>query len=214
VVKVAVKVIKRTEMQTGTRKVKKIRKDGYVPAVLYGQDMRATPILLERSQVIRERITLGRSLELDVDGKIVRVIVKEEQMDPISQEVIHLDFQALSAGSTLTVSVPIVLVGEPVGIKKGGILEFPTREIEVELPTEKLVEQVIVDVSNMDIGDIIHIGELDLPPEAKIFADLEEVVVAVTVPVEEEVEEVEEEVAVEGEPEVISKGKKEEGEEE
>ncbi|HRC95684.1 MAG TPA: 50S ribosomal protein L25, partial [Coprothermobacter proteolyticus] len=88
------------------------------------------------------------------------------------------------------------------------------REIEVELPTEKLVEQVTVDVSNMDIGDIIHIGELDLPPEAKIFADLEEVVVAVTVPVEEEVEEVEEEAAVEGEPEVISKGKKEEEEEE
>jgi len=213
VVKVAVKAIKRTEMQTGTRKVKKMRKDGYVPAVLYGQDMKATPILLERSQVIRERITLGRSLELDVDGKIVRVIVKEEQMDPISQEVIHLDFQTLSAGSTVTVSVPIVLVGEPVGIKKGGILEFPTREIEVELPTEKLVEQIIVDVSNMDIGDIIHIGELNLPPEAKIFADLEEVVVAVTVPVEEEVEEVEE-VAVEGEPEVISKGKKEEEEEE
>ena len=209
----AVKAIKRTEMQTGTRKVKKMRKDGYVPAVLYGQDMKATPILLERSQVIRERITLGRSLELDVDGKIVRVIVKEEQMDPISQEVIHLDFQTLSAGSTVTVSVPIVLVGEPVGIKKGGILEFPTREIEVELPTEKLVEQIIVDVSNMDIGDIIHIGELNLPPEAKIFADLEEVVVAVTVPVEEEVEEVEE-VAVEGEPEVISKGKKEEEEEE
>lgn len=209
----AVKVIKRTEMQTGTRKVKKMRKDGYVPAVLYGQDMKATPILLERSQVIRERITLGRSLELDVDGKIVRVIVKEEQMDPISQEVIHLDFQTLSAGSTVTVSVPIVLVGEPVGIKKGGILEFPTREIEVELPTEKLVEQIIVDVSNMDIGDVIHIGELNLPPEAKIFADLEEVVVAVTVPVEEEVEEVEE-VAVEGEPEVISKGKKEEEEEE
>ncbi|HOA64390.1 MAG TPA: 50S ribosomal protein L25 [Coprothermobacter proteolyticus] len=210
----AVKVIKRTETQTGTRKVKKIRKNGYVPAVLYGQDMEATPLLLERSQVIRERITLGRSLELDVDGKIVRVIVKEEQVDPISQEVIHLDFQALSAGSTVTVSIPIVLVGEPVGIKKGGILEFPTREIEVELPTEKLVEQVTVDVSNMDIGDIIHIGELDLPPEAKIFADLEEVVVAVTVPVEEEVEEVEEEAAVEGEPEVISKGKKEEEEEE
>jgi len=211
---VAVRVIKRTETQTGTRKVKKIRKNGYVPAVLYGQDMEATPLLLERSQVIRERITLGRSLELDVDGKIVRVIVKEEQVDPISQEVIHLDFQALSAGSTVTVSIPIVLVGEPVGTKKGGILEFPTREIDVELPTEKLVEQVTVDVSNMDIGDIIHIGELDLPPEAKIFADLEEVVVAVTVPVEEEVEEVEEEAAVEGEPEVISKGKKEEEEEE
>jgi len=69
--------------------------------------MEATPLLLERSQVIRERITLGRSLELDVDGKIVRVIVKEEQVDPISQEVIHLDFQALSAGSTVTVSIPM-----------------------------------------------------------------------------------------------------------
>jgi len=56
---VAVKVIKRTETQTGTRKVKKIRKNGYVPAVLYGQEMEATPLLLERSQVIRERITLG-----------------------------------------------------------------------------------------------------------------------------------------------------------
>jgi large subunit ribosomal protein L25 len=103
------------------------------------------------------------------------------------------------------------LVGVPVGIKKGGILEFLTRDLEIELPAEKLIEEITLDVSQMDIGDVIHVGDLNLPAEAKISKDPEEVVVSLAAPEEEEV--VEEAAPTEAEPEVISRGKKEEEEE-
>jgi large subunit ribosomal protein L25 len=181
----ALKVLKRTE--TGTRRVKKSRVLGQVPAILYGQGVNPTPLLVERTDLAKEHVALGRSVELDLDGQLIRAIVKDEQRNAITEEVLHLDFQALSAGATVTITVPIVLEGEPVGIKKGGILEFLTRELELELPAEKLIEEIRVNVSNMDVGDVVHVGDLNLPEEAKVSKDLEEVVVSVAAPEEEEV---------------------------
>jgi large subunit ribosomal protein L25 len=205
----ALKATKREEI--GTRRVKKAREAGYIPAVLYGQGASPTPLYIERAQLSKEHLALGHSLDLDVDGKTVRAIVKDEQRDALSDQVLHIDFQALSAGSTVTINVPITLVGVPVGIKKGGILEFLTRDLEIELPAEKLIEEITLDVSQMDIGDVIHVGDLNLPAEAKISKDPEEVVVSLAAPEEEEV--VEEAAPTEAEPEVISRGKKEEEEE-
>jgi large subunit ribosomal protein L25 len=200
-----------------------IRKEGMIPAVVYKDGEGAISLKVDRKElwhalhtdagsnvIINMRIAAGKKEEEKT------VIVKETQVDPLNDKLIHVDFHEISLKDKLTVKVPIEVKGEAVGVLENeGILSQILWEMEVEcLPTD-IPEHINVNVESLEIGDAIHVKDLELPDNVDPLEDPEQVVVSVHPPqAEEEEEEAEgEEGAVE--PELIKKGKaEEEGEEE
>ena len=201
----------------GSRPVKRLRRQGLVPGIVYGRNMEPVAVTMNRRELAKllhsksgEHALI--TLRLNDDGKPWEkpVLVHAIQHDPVDGHVVHVDFHAILLTERLKVKVPVVLKGEPVGVKQdGGLLEHFLREVEVEcLPTE-IPASVEHDVSAMTIGQTIHVRDLTPPKNAKLTSDPDGVIASVQVP---KVEKPEEEAAAVTEPEVIRE-KKEEGEE-
>jgi large subunit ribosomal protein L25 len=202
----------------GTRESRRLRKEGLVPGVVYSDGGDARPFqVVERD--VRNLISEGQALfDLEIEGqKAVPVVVKEQQLHPVRDQLIHIDFHQVSLDTAITAMVPVELEGttDAPGVKEGGVLEHVTREVEVEaLPTE-IPEVLIADVSEMDIGDTLPLTAVVAPEGVKFTAEeLEDVTIATLSPprVEEEPE-VEEEVLVGEDGEPIEPVEGEEGEE-
>lgn len=196
----------------GKKNTKKQRNEGFTPAVYYFHGNEAMPLLLD-SLKLTQFLTGHRGLiDLKIEGEkeVLKCFLKEYQVDPVTDVPIHVDFQGVQMGEKITINVPVILRGTPAGVKVGGIMEHITRELEIECLPSHLPEILEVDVSQLNIGDSIHINELNYE-NIRILDDPDETVVLVEAPrivVEEEVA-AEEEIA---EPELI--GEKKEGEEE
>lgn len=202
--------------KVGKGESKKLRKRGLIPAILYGGSAGTVPIVLERGEVIRkisERDLEHTVYSLKLDGKEYDVLVKDIQIDPITDEVLHVDLFEIERGKAITVEVPIVLVGKDVckGIKMGGILEQHLWSIEVECLPRNIPDSIEVDISDLGVGDSIHVEDLKLPEGVRVLEDPEATVVVIAEPVEEAAEAAPAEIT---EPEIASKRKKEEEEEE
>jgi large subunit ribosomal protein L25 len=146
------------------------------------------------------------------DGKKEMAMIRDYQRDPISRQVLHIDFYQLVKGHRVLVAVPIVLINKEscLGVKKGGVLIQSLHELEMEvLPTE-MPDEIHVDIAGLDVGDSLRISDINLPESALVSVDLEDTVVQIV----EAVEEVEEEAAEEVEREVEVIGKKPTAEEE
>jgi large subunit ribosomal protein L25 len=202
-------------MVTGTRPARRLRETGAVPGVVYGKGMEALSVAVnqrELTKLLRSKRGEHALVTLRLDGPASwdkSVLVKEVQHDPVDGRVVHVDFQAIVLTERLRVKIPVVLKGEPVGVKQeGGILEHFLREVEIEcLPTEIPVS-VEFDVSRLKIGDTVHVRDLAAPANADITSDTEGVIASVQKPKEEKPEEA---AAAVTEPEVLRE-KKEEGE--
>jgi large subunit ribosomal protein L25 len=140
-------------------------------------------------------------IELSVDGTAQTVLVKELQRDPVRGRPIHTDFYLVDLDKKVEVSVPIHLTGKAPGVELGGILDHPLREIELECLPRAIPESIDVDVSGLDVGDSIHVRDLELPEGVSVSTDVNLAVASVVAPVvveepvAEEVEEGEEPVA-------------------
>ncbi len=206
--------------QTG-KKVKFLRKEGFIPAVIYGRDIDTLPISLKKREttLLFGKISGSTILTILVDGKEHATLVREVQRDYIKNELLHVDFQAVSLKEKLRTHVSLTLTGKaPVLENFDATIVSGIDQIEVECLPQDLVDTIEVDISSLaEIGDAIYVKDLPKLANVEVLTDMEELV-AVANAVKEEVEpEVEEAAAVEGaeaEPEVIEKGKAEEAEEE
>jgi len=222
---IVITVEKRTE--AGKSAVRKLRQNKMVPAVLYGGDKDTVAISVDE-EAIQELFKRGAGtntiflLKLKGGKEERRAMIKEYQADPISGRYLHFDFLRVTRGHKLNVTVPVELVGDSVGVRHGGRTDFVTRELGVEVLPREMFDKLVVDISDLDVGDSIRVEELEdqLPPSARFLEDPSRVVVLVEAPRKVEEEEVEEEVEGEelltteaAEPEVIKKGKEEEEEE-
>ena len=206
--------------QTG-KKVKFLRKEGYIPAVIYGRDIDTLPISLKQREttLLFNKISGSTILTIHVDGKEHATLVREVQRDYLKNELLHVDLQAVSLKEKLRTHVSLTLVGKaPVLENFEALIVSGIDQIEVECLPQDLVDTIEVDISLLAaIGDAIYVKDLPKLANVEVLTDMEELV-AVANAVKEEVEpEVEEAVAVEGagaEPEVIEKGKADETEEE
>ena len=196
---------------------RKLRAGGRVPAVYYGRGEDSIPLtvsLKDLEQVIESAEGSNVIVDLKVPGdaaKDRKALIREIQRDPVAGSILHLDLQHISLTERITVEVPIVLVGVPLGVKDaGGILEHLLREVEVEcLPTD-IPSKLEVDVSALQIGDTLHVSDIKVE-RAEILTEADRAIAAVVpLTVLEEVKPAEE--AVPTEPELIAKEKKEEGE--
>src|SRR5882672_3769653 len=206
----------------GKNEARRTRRDGKVPAVLYGGDGKgATPIAVEPRALLRilhsdsGQNTLI-SLKLAGAGD-TRVLVKSFQLDPITHAVLHADFYRIAMDKLLQVTIPVTVHGEPKGVKQqGGLLEFIRREIVIECLPADIPEHVDVDVSELMLHQGVRVRDLPVNPKWKAVTEGEAMLVHVIMPKAEEVaapaDAAAAATATPAEPEVIKKGKKDEEE--
>jgi large subunit ribosomal protein L25 len=214
-----------TRQGRGKNEARRLRRSGQVPGVLYGGESKeGQPISVDPKDlltILHSESGINTLIGLTVDGgKASQVLVKEFQLDPVDSELLHVDFYRFALDKAITVTVPVTLVGEPVGVRQqDGLLDFVQRDIQVEcLPTE-IPEHLEVDVSELMIGQGVRLRDLLSDVTWTPVTDPDRLLVHVIASkVEEEpTEEAAEELAATpeggGEPEVIKKGKAGEGEE-
>ena len=210
----------------GTNPAGRLRAVGRVPAVVYGGGIPPAPISVDElavREILKQEAGENTIFLLKRKGTAEerQAMIKELQVDPISGQFIHLDFIRVTAGHKLNVTIRIDLIGDCVGVRNGGRVDFMSRELSVEVLPRHMFDHIDIDISEMEIGDVVTVGDLEeeLPESGKFLEDASRVVVVVELPriVEEEEEEEElldeDAVLEEGaEPEVIGKGKEEEEE--
>lgn len=214
-----IKVSKRKKVGTGPSK--RLRAKGEIPGIIYGSDIEATPIKIDVSQwkeIMKAQESGEKLIELSIKGerkkKSHTVMIKEVQRHYITRDVLNVDFHSISLKEKVEASIPIILLGEPIGVKEeGGILEHHLREIDVECLPKDIPEHFDLNIDNLKIGDVLRVSDIKQKEGVDILLDPDDVILSIAVPsieeVEEEVEEEEEiiEVAKE-EPEVIGEKKK------
>ena len=206
--------------ETGKGVARKLRAAGEVPGVIYGHGREPQSLSVNAREFTRlaERIRITSTvIELSLDGKVAKTLVRELQRDPLNRHPLHIDFQELVAGEKVNVSVPLRFIGSAQGVKEGGILEEVMHQIEVRVDPANIPDHIDVDVSALTIGHGLHISDLQLPAGLEVLDDPDNTVATVTAPKAEE--EVAPAVTAEGvpaapaepaEPELIRKPKAEE----
>ena len=208
-------VIKATKRDVIGKQVKALRREGKLPAIMYGRGQNPQPLLLDLREASHSLGHMAASslLTLDVDGDKHLAVIREKQRDFIRGTLKHIDVQVVSMNEKLRLHVSITVKGESLAIKDfNGVLVSGLEEVEVECFPQDLPEEIVVDISSIQkIGDGIYVRDLVPPPNVVILEDKDEMVVLVTGQAAEEVVEVAPvEEIVSAEPEVIEKGKKEE----
>ncbi len=198
------------------KQVKALRRQGGLPAILYGSiDPLAITLDAHNAERVLQSVTSSHLITVDVEGSPHSVLVRERQRNPLTGHLIHVDFQVVSLTKKLHASVLLDLVGEAPAVKEhSGVLVTGLESLDVECFPRDLPERITVDLSVLkEIGDAIYMRDLNIPEAVEVFEDPDEMVILVTAPEAEPVEEEEEAVEAEEEPEVIERGKKEEEEE-
>lgn len=200
--------------KTGTAESRRIRRAKKIPAVVYGHKEKNEDVTISHDDfwvVIRHN---QRIIDVEVKGgKPQKCLVRDVQWDVLGKEVVHVDFERVSADERIHLNVPIKLKGNPV-IAAGSVLNFHLHELEIECSVVNIPESIIVNVAELKLGQAIHVKELQLPEGVKALSDPDETVVAIVLHVEK-VEVAPLEGAVAAEPEVLTARKpaEEEGEE-
>jgi len=180
------------EERTGTGKGanRKLRATGRIPAIVYGRGKPARQVTLDPTplaKMLRSADSgINTLIDLRVGGQETVVLVREIQRDPVSGRWIHADLFELDLQKTIEVRVPLHIVGKPKGVENGGILDHPLREVEIECLPRAIPDSVEVDVSDLDVGDSIHVRDLALPEGATMLSDGDLAVASVVLPKAEE----------------------------
>ncbi len=180
------------------KKVKSLRREGKLPAIIYGHEIEPMPITLETKQVhqVLKQVGANTLISIKVGKDEFLTLVRDIQREVIMRDLLHLDFQAVSLEETITTSLPVVMIGEaPAVTELEGLLILGMDEIQIEAKAKDLPDTVSVDVSGLiEIGDQIFVRDLVIPGDVKILDDPDGVVIVATAPtlMEEIVDEVEE----------------------
>ncbi len=210
---VVLKAIRRAERG---KSVKQLRRQGFLPGIMYGHHLEPIAISLNAHEagLILAGISASTVVDIDLEGERHAALVREKQADYLRNKLLHVDFQVVSLTEKIASAVPIDLTGTaPVVREMSAVLVSNLSQVEVEALPRDLPERITVDVSSLEnIGDAIYVRDLNVADTVEILTDADEVVVVATgaAMIEEEEEEVTEEME---EPEIIERGKKEDEEE-
>jgi large subunit ribosomal protein L25 len=200
---------------TGKGAARTLRRQGQVPAVIYGHGREPLSLALnarDLDKMLGHIQAESTVIEVSVGGQTAKTLIREIQRHPIKRQILHVDFQALVAGEKVTVNIPIVLIGIPEGVRlEGGVLDQTLRELEIEVDPSNIPDHLELDVTNMVIGDSLHISDIKLPEGVEVLDDPEMSVAVLAAPravIEETAapEAAEGAEGAVGEPEVIGKG--------
>jgi large subunit ribosomal protein L25 len=204
---------------SGKGGARQLRMNGQIPAVIYGHAREAQALTLNARDLDKmlEHIQAESTvIEVSVGGKTSKTLIREIQRHPFKRQILHVDFQELVAGEKVIVSIPITLTGVAEGVRLGGgVLDQTLRELEIEVDPSNIPDHIEFDVTNMVIGDSVHVSDLKLPEGVEVQDDPETSVAVLAAPravIEETAAapEAAAEGAVAAEPEVIGRGKEDE----
>ena len=206
--------------RTGSGKgpARALRSAGQIPGVVYGHAREPQPLSLdtrEFEKLLSHIAAESTVIELSLDGQTTKTLIREIQRHPFKRQILHVDFQELVAGEMVQVNIPIVLMGVPEGVRaSGGVMDQTLRELSIRVDPSAIPDHIEVDVTGVQIGHSIHVSELTLPEGVEVLNDPEAPVCVVAAPraVVEETAAAAEPVEGAAEPEVIGKGKEDEGE--
>jgi large subunit ribosomal protein L25 len=199
----------------GKNDARRARREGQVPVTIYGGGAEAVAALAplrELAAILRSDSGRNTILTADIEGvEATEVMFIDRQIDPVRSRLIHADFKRLVKGEKIEATVPLRLVGEPIGVREGaGVLEQIIREVEIRCEPRDIPEHLDVDVTNLGVHDVLHVSDIPTSEGVEILTGADTVIATVGVVKEEPVEVA---APVEGEapaePEVIGKGKKE-----
>ena len=199
---------------------RRLRAQGLMPGVLYGNKQEAVHVAVSPKEVgVVLHSPAGRStlFDLEYQGQRRKVILKECQAEPVRGALLHADFLEVALDKPIEVKVHVELTGTPIGVKvQGGFLDFVTRELDIECLPLDIPERIVIDVTPLELGKHLRVSDITMPPKVTVLTEPDIVIVHVVVHREEAAPVAE--VAAEGaaattaEPEVIKKGKTAEGE--
>ena len=210
------RILAKPRIGRGKNDARRVRKNGFVPVTIYGggvETLAAVAPLSELAAILRSEAGRNTIFTIDVEGiEASEVMFHDRQIDPVRGRLIHADLTRLVKGQKIEVTVPLHLTGEAFGVReKQGVLEQIFRELEIRCEPRDIPDSIDVDVTNLDVHDVLHVSDVQVPPNVEILNAPETVIATIGIVKEEEVAPA---PAVEGEepaePEVIGKGKKEE----
>jgi large subunit ribosomal protein L25 len=211
------KVIEATRRTVTGKQVNQLRREGKLPAVLYGHHIEATPITLERRSASRTLHGASRStlITIDLEGTEHNALVREIQRDFIRGDLLHVDFQVVSMTEKIRATVPIIIEGTSPAVSEfNGVVISGASQLDVEALPRDLPENFTVDVSELNhIGDGIYVRDLEVPINVAVLTDKDEMIAIIAAGAAEEPEEEVEVEAGPEEPELIERGKQDEEEE-
>lgn len=187
-----------TRTTTGNSPARALRRAGRIPAILYGPDSETVMISVDTvtmENVIKDG-NVGRSIfDLAVDGgKSTRsAMIKELQTDPVSRDILHIDFLEVKMDRKVKVMVPVVATGKSVGVEMGGMLQIIRRELEVLCLPNAIPREITIDITDLDIGNSVHVEDISLEGDVEIPHEVDFTVLTILSPKKAEEEEVEEE---------------------
>jgi len=198
----------------GKNDSRRARREGMVPITVYGggaETVAAVAPLRDLAAILRSESGRNTIFTIDVQGLgVSEVMFHDRQIDPVKGRLIHADLTRLVKGQKIEVTVPLHLVGEPIGVKeRQGVLEQIIREIEIRCEPRSIPDVINVDVSHLDVHDLLHVSDLKVEEGVELLQDADMVVATVGIVKEEEVAVPVLEGEEPAEPEVIGKGKKE-----
>lgn len=201
--------------EAGRGKVKHLRDKGFIPAVVYSEGKESLPVKVSTHDLIRlvhqyrlESMLINLKVKDDKKDKARSCLIKEIQYEPVTGDIVHVDFNEISLTKAIKVNVPVVAKGEAVGVKQeGGSLEHNLWEVEVECLPTNIPKNIEVDISLLKIGDAIHVKDLALSANIKVLADPGAIVLSVAAPMKEEAAAAPVEGEEKKEPEVIKEKK-------
>ena len=197
---------------TGKGAARKIRQAGDIPCVIYGHGREPQSLTInarETERLLQRISTSSTVIDLALDGKTARTLIREVQRHPFKKQIMHIDFQELVAGETISVRCPIVYVGTPEGVRlEGGVLDQIMHELHIEVDPSSIPGHIDVDVSTLKMGKSLHVSDLTMPAGVKVMDDPGSTVCVVAAP---KVAVEDQPVAADGaaEPELIRKPKPE-----
>src|SRR5829696_5123541 len=198
----------------GKNDARRTRREGMVPITVYGggaETVAAVAPLRDLAAILRSEAGRNTIFTITVEGLgESEVMFHDRQIDPVKGRLIHADLTRLVKGQKIEVTVPLHLVGEPVGVKeKQGVLEQIIREVQIRCEPREIPDSLEVDVSNLDVHDVLHVSDIPVAETVEILTDAEQVIATVGI-VKEEAAPAPAEGEEPAEPEVIGKGKKDE----
>jgi len=199
----------------GKNDSRRARRSGQVPVTIYGgagEAVAALATLSELAAILRSDSGRNTIFTVDIEGvEATEVMFADRQIDPVRSRLVHADFKRLVKGQKIEATVPLRLVGEPIGVREeAGILEQIIREIEIRCQPRDIPEHLDVDVTNLGVHQVLHVSDIPATADVEILAEPDTVIATVSVVKEEVVEAPPVEGEVPAEPEVIGKGKNEE----
>jgi large subunit ribosomal protein L25 len=168
--------------------LRKIRDNGNIPAIIYGAKVENKPVFVSSADLTKTIRTVGRNgvISLDVDGSKFDVVLTDYQEDSFKKEILHVDFLAVDKSSKINVEVRLVLVGEAVGVKDGGVLQQSIHQLSITSTPDHIPQQIEVDISNLQVGETVLAGDIPSAGTFSINHEDEEVVASILPPRQEE----------------------------